>query len=234
MGNIPGKIIAIIPARGGSKGIPRKNVKLFLGHPLLSHTIQAAIQSQRVDAVYVSTEDDEIAEVAEQSGAHTIRRPDHLAVDTATTESAIEHALEYLAKQSIFPELLVLLQATSPLRPAGAIDRAIDIFYENDCDSLLSISATHRFFWQTRDKVAVPNYDFLHRPRRQDIHPDDIRYLENGSLYIFTRQHFQDTGNRLGGKIGYIEFPESCSHEIDTHLDWIILETIARELKLVP
>ncbi|MCF7796634.1 MAG: acylneuraminate cytidylyltransferase family protein [Lentisphaeria bacterium] len=222
------KTIAIIPARGGSKGIPGKNIKLFNGKPLIAWSITYALSAGHVDQVLVSTEDDEIAAVAREFGAGVIPRPELLAGDTASTESAISHALEWLEGQGVQPEKVVLLQATSPLRPENSLDEAITHFDKGGFDSLLSLSPTHRFFWRTRGDIAEAEYDFLRRPRRQDMQLDEIRYVENGSLYIFTRQHFLKIGNRLGGKIGYVVFPEWYSMEIDTPLDFEILERMAK------
>jgi len=184
--------------------------------------------------VYVSTEDAEIAAVAEQFGAEVIPRPVALATDTATTESAIGQALEWLPKQGVQPEVIVLLQATSPLRPAGSLDAALEKFHQGAFDSLLSLAPTHRFFWRIHNNTAAAEYDFKRRPRRQDMQPGDIRYVENGSVYIFTRRHFEKTGNRLGGKIGYVIFPEVYSLEIDTPLDFEILERRAKSMRPKP
>lgn len=226
----PVKTIAIIPARGGSKGIPRKNIKSFNGKPLIAWSVAYALAANRVDRVYVSTEDDEIATVARDSGADVIPRPMDLAGDAATTESVISHAINWLNGQGIEPGTIVLLQATSPLRPENSLDEALDRFENGNFDSLLSLSPTHRFFWRARGEIAEAEYDFMRRPRRQDMQPEEIRHVENGSLYIFTRQHFLKTGNRLGGKIGYVIFPEVYSMEIDSPLDFEILERMAKSI----
>ena len=125
----------------------------------------------------------------------------------------------------------MLLQVTSPLRPNGSLDKALNHFTKGRYDSLLSISPTHRFFWRVKDdNTAYAEYDYLNRPLRQDMKLEDMRYLENGSLYIFTRKHFEKTGNRLGGKIGYVKWPEEYSIEIDTPLDFICAEQIYKNL----
>ncbi|MEK6900492.1 MAG: acylneuraminate cytidylyltransferase family protein, partial [Nanoarchaeota archaeon] len=119
------KIVAIIPARGGSKRIPRKNIKLLAGKPLIAYTIEAAKRSASLDRIFVSTEDEEIAKVASYYGAEIIKRPDILATDNATTESVLCHAVNNLEKEGYFPELVVLLQPTSPLRGSYIIDKAV-------------------------------------------------------------------------------------------------------------
>ena len=172
----------------------------------------------------VSTNDDKIAKIARKTGARIVKRPSELATDKATTESAIHHFFNKFNKK---PDIIVLLQPTSPYRPKGSLEKAITHFTENGFDSLLSITPTHRFFWRAKDDLTVfAEYDYLNRPRRQDMKLDDIRYVENGSLYIFTRKQFEKMGNRLGGKIGYVEWPEEYSLEIDTPLDFNMVEKI--------
>ncbi|MBT5078112.1 MAG: acylneuraminate cytidylyltransferase family protein, partial [Candidatus Marinimicrobia bacterium] len=106
---------------------------------------------------------------------------------------------------------------------------ALDKFIKNNFDSLLSISPTHNFFWSIDKNDNInPKYNYLNRPRRQDLKKDEMSFVENGSLYIFTYEHFLSVKNRLGGKIGYIEFDEKYSHEIDTKLDFKILEALAK------
>lgn len=182
--------------------------------------------------MFVSTDDDEIAAVSIENGATIIPRPAELAGDTATTESAIEHAISWWEGQGLKPEIIILLQATSPLRPDGSLDLSLKDFQAGSYDSLLSISPTHRFFWRVDGDEAHAEYDYLNRPRRQDMTSADIRYVENGSVYIFTLDHFKRTGNRLGGKIGYTVFPEEYSPEIDSHSDFTLLEEIAGKLKI--
>jgi len=221
------KIIAIIPARGGSKAIPKKNIKIFAGKPLIVHSIEQALTTPQIDTVYVSTDDDEIAKVSRKVGAEIIHRPREISGDTATTESAIEHTLSVLKEK---PNIIVLLQATSPLRPKSSIENAIDKFINGNYDSLLSISPTHRFFWKIKNGQINAEYDYMNRPRRQAIKQEDIKYVENGSIYIFTREHFEKNGNRLGGRIGYVIFPEEYSFEIDNYSDFEFFEILAKQL----
>ena len=219
-------IIAIIPARGGSKGLPHKNLLSFNGEPLVVHSINYAKECSLVNTVYVSTDDDEIASVSSHSGASIIQRPSELSGDTATTESAIEHVLSTL---EVKPDIIILLQATSPFRPKKSLKVALDKFIKNSFDSLLSISPTHKFFWLIdKNNNINPKYNYLNRPRRQDLKKDEMSFIENGSLYIFTYEHFISLKNRLGGKIGYIEFNEKYSHEIDTELDFNFLEAMVK------
>jgi len=214
------KIVTFIPARGGSKGIPRKNVLPFLGFPLINYSIEYAKTCDLVDGIYVSTNDKEIAEISSSSGAQVINRPNNISTDTATTESAIHHFLNVIDDK---PDIIILLQATSPLRPAGSLADAINTFIQGEFDSLLSLTPTHQFFWEVDGNIALPKYDFKNR----DFRPSDIPYDENGSLYIFTRKHFEKTGNRLGGRIGYIIFAEKYGYQIDSMDDFNHLESLA-------
>ena len=222
------KIIVFIPARGGSKGIPNKNIKELAGKPLIVHTIAYAMESNLINEIIVSTDDSKILKIAKNSGAVVIKRPTELSTDTSTTESAIEHYINFTKEK---PDIIVLTQATSPLRPKDSLDKALKHFQKGGYDSLLSICPTHRFFWRVKEKeTAYAEYDYLNRPMRQDLKKVDMRYMENGSLYIFTRNHFEKTGNRLGGKIGYVEWPEEYSIEIDSSLDFMFVEQIYNDL----
>ena len=217
-------ITALIPGRGGSKTLPGKNIKEFAGKPLIIHSIEYALESKFVYEVVVSTDDSKISKISRDAGAAIIKRPDELSTDTAATESAVEH---YLNSRSKKPDIIVLLQATSPLRPKNSLDKAITYFIKEDFDSLLSITPTHHFFWRVKDdNTAYAEYDYLYRPLRQDMNPEDMRYIENGSLYIFTRKHFEKIGNRLGGKIGYVAWSEEYGLEIDTPLDFEFVEKL--------
>jgi len=219
-------IIVIIPARGGSKGLPRKNILPFNNIPLIVHSINYAKECNLVDNIYVSTDDNEIASISSEYGATIIERPLELSGDSATTESAIDHALSTLETK---PEIIILLQPTSPFRPKSSLQVALDKFIQNNFDSLLSISPTHHFFWSIDENDNInAKYDYLNRPRRQDLKKENVRFVENGSLYIFTYDHFKSMNNRLGGKIGYIEFDEKYSHEIDTKLDFKFLEALVK------
>jgi len=223
--------IAIIPARGGSKGIPDKNIKLFGGIPLLGHSIRHAVQSKLVDRVFVSTDSTKIAEIAAEFGAEIIQRPPEMATDTASSELALSHALESIKEQNILPSKVIFLQATSPFRRSDDIDRALFRLQASGADSLVSVAPNHRFFWRKRpDGSAEPiNYDYQHRPRRQDML---TQYIENGSIYIFTPDMFQRCNNRLGGKICVYEMDEITALEIDSELDFRVAELLFEDWAL--
>ncbi len=196
-----GKTIALIPARGGSKGIPRKNLQRVGGRPLVVRSILHARAANRIDGVYVSTDDDDIAAVAIGAGGEVIRRPENLSGDTASTESAVEHALSELDERGVDVEVVVLLQCTSPFRSGGQLDAALARFESSGCDSLFSGVPFHGFVWKPNNRapgLEPATYDPARRPRRQEIR--DI-YLETGSFYVFRRSLFENTGSRMGGHI---------------------------------
>ncbi|MCK4302580.1 MAG: acylneuraminate cytidylyltransferase family protein, partial [candidate division Zixibacteria bacterium] len=146
------KTLAIIPARGGSKGIPRKNLRLLAGKPLIAHTIEHARQARSIDRILVSTDDPEIASVSQRYGAEVIFRPSEISGDTASSESALLHALEHLEKTEGYrPDLVAFLQCTSPLTSPGDIDSTVQALLDGDADSALAVTPFPYFLWQ-RDK----------------------------------------------------------------------------------
>lgn len=218
--------IAVIPARGGSKGIRKKNIVEFKGSPLLSHTVVQA-EASAIDHVFVSTDDSEIAAVGRAAGASIINRPDELSGDEATTESALLHALDSLAAEGISPDTLVLLQCTSPLRSSADINNTLSLVTESGFDSALSCCEDHKFYWRDADDHAEPiNYEPTERKRRQEM---EKRYQENGSIYVARREILETEACRIGGKVGIYQMPKSLSFEIDTPEDMRIVSAIADE-----
>lgn len=221
-------VVAIIPARGGSKGVFRKNIRLLAGKPLIAHSILDAKEAKLIDKVYVSTDAPEIAEVSRKYGAEAIYRPDELATDTATSESALAHALSEIEKTGVFPDLVVFLQCTSPIRTGADIDGAIRQLKAENADSLLSVSPSHKFIWEEVNGIAKSvNYDYRHRQRRQDMKP---QYVENGSIYIFKPWVLKNLGNRLGGKIAMFLMNEVASWEIDSITDFKTVDLLLSKL----
>ncbi len=219
------KILALIPARGGSKGIPRKNLVQLAGRPLLAHSIEQARATPGIDLIVVSTDDDEIARCATEWGAEVVRRPAALGSDTASSESALHHALDELKETRGYePDLVVFLQATSPARRPGDIRQAIETLDAEAADSLFSACTVHGFVWrQQGDALDALTYDHSQRPRRQDIGED---LLENGSIYLFKPEILRNHDNRLGGKVAVHRMDPLDSFQIDEPADLELFERL--------
>lgn len=210
------KTIALIPARGGSKGIPNKNIIDFCGKPLLAWSILQAKSSERINQVVVSTDSKEIAGVAQAFGAQIIWRPPETATDTATSESALIHAVKLLNLTD--NDLVVFLQATSPLRETSDIDLAISKWQDSGADSLFSGAEIGDFYIWTKknNELKSANYDYRERGTRQSYEQNFGRqFVENGSIYLFRPQQMVARKNRLGGKIEISEMSFWKSFEVD-------------------
>ena len=223
------KIIAVIPARGGSKEIPRKNVKILAGKPLIAWTIDAAKKSKYLDRVIVSTEDREIAEMSKKYGAEAIKRPEELAGDNVLIWPVLTQLINYLEKKENYkPDIIVLLQPTSPLRFTNHIDESIETLLEGDCDSLVSACPFHYYIWRRKEEEAFPvNYDFRKRQVRQETTPE---YRENGAIYIMKKKTFMKEKTIPCGKVGLSIMPVENSFEIDDDFDFWLCETIMKKL----
>lgn len=217
------RAVAVIPARGGSKGILRKNLREVGGAPLVVHTIRQALAATQVDRVYVSTDDDEIRAVSLAAGAQVIERPEDIAGDTVTSEAVISHALPLMRADGPF-DLVVFLQATAPLRGRGDVDGAIDTLVREKADSLLSVSRSHRFLWRIgKNGPEAINYDPANRPRRQDL---EAQYVENGSIYVFHPWVLEQLNNRLGGRVAMYEMTASAAFDIDDEIDLAVIDLL--------
>lgn len=219
------KTVAFIPVRGGSKSIPLKNIKLINGRPLVYWTILAAVECEKIDKVFVSTDSQIIKNTIEQfefDKVDVVPRSESTATDTASTESAM---LEF-AKQYEFDNI-VLIQATSPLLTSGDLQKGLEIFTLPQYDSILSVVRQKRFIWKENEEgVALPvNYDVFNRPRRQEF---DGYLVENGAFYICSRKDLLRSGNRVSGRIGVVEMSEESYFEIDEPCDWIVIENFMK------
>lgn len=223
------RILAVIPARGGSKGVPGKNLRPLAGKPLIAHSIEQALAADSITTVVVSTDDERIAEVAGVAGAQVpFLRPAELATDAAPTEPAMRHALEHMEALNGRYDAIMLLQPTSPLRLPGTLERAIERFDESGADSLLGVVESHAFFWR-EGSPPVASFDYRNRPRRQDIPDAYRRFRETGSLYITGRDAFMAENNRLAGRIALFHMNEREGWEIDTETDFAILEALMNQ-----
>jgi CMP-N-acetylneuraminic acid synthetase len=222
------KCVAIIPARGGSKGIPQKNLQLLAGKPLVAHSIINALGTASINRVFVSTDDPKIARVSQEYGADIIWRPAEISSDSATSESALLHALDFLQENEGYqPDLLVFLQCTSPLTLAEDIEGTIQALIQNQADSALSVSPFHYFLWgydKDGDVMAI-NHNKYVRPRRQDRDP---QYVETGAVYVMQVSGFLKARHRFFGKIAMYEMPLERRLEIDEPVDLQIAEVLMK------
>ncbi len=216
----------IIPARGGSKGVPRKNLRRVGGVPLIGRAIAAALAADRIDRVVVSTDDDEITAVAEEWGAQVVRRPAEIAGDTASSESALLHALGVLGEDGVDVGVIAFLQATSPFIDPRALDDGIRLVSEGEFDSVFSAIETYGFLWRRESDGSADglNHDKALRPRRQDREP---HYLETGAFYVMDAAGFRSAAHRFFGRVGLVEVDESTAIEIDTLAELEIARAIA-------
>lgn len=216
-------VLCIVPARGGSKAIPRKNVRLLAGKPLLAYSIEQAKATPGIGRVVISTDDAEIAAVAREYGADVVPRPPEISGDQASSEAALLHTLDYLQDHEGYaPETVVFLQATSPLRRPDDIQDALNHFEQENADSLLSVGPLHGFVWRIKGKQTRSfSYDYQHRLRRQDA-PEDV--VENGSIYIFKPWVLREHHNRLGGKIVAYRMRAQESFQVDEPDDMELME----------
>ncbi|MHC2626597.1 CMP-N,N'-diacetyllegionaminic acid synthase [Bradyrhizobium huanghuaihaiense] len=221
------KTLAVIAARGGSKGIPHKNLLDLCGKPLLAWTVEQARAAQGVDMVAVSSDSDRILEAAEAAGAVGVRRPDDISGDLASSESAWLHALEAVDGRMGRFERIVALQATSPIRESGDIEAALATFDREHLDSLLSVCEVEDYFnWRIGQNGPEPiNYDYRNRRMRQQI---EKRYLENGSFYVLIPSLLREQSNRLGGKIGFHVMERHKMFQIDRPEDVKLCGAIMR------
>ena len=207
------KIISLIPARKGSKGIPNKNLISLCGKPLISYAIQASKKS-KVDETWVSSDSEEILKVSENLGAKTIKRPLKFSNDNASSESALIHFAE-----NVNFDILVFIQCTSPLVKAKDINQGLKKIQK--FDSIVSVSETHQMFWDDNG----PLYDINNRERRQD---SNRKYIETGSFFITSKKNLLKYKNRLSGNIGFVEIPKYRSFDIDCYDDIKIVEAIMK------
>lgn len=220
------KVLALIPARGGSKRLPRKNVAILAGKPLIAWTIEAANKSKYIDTVVVSTDDNEIAEVSECYGAQIpFRRPEELASDAATSNDVILHALQTLEEEF---DLIVLLQPTSPLRNETHIDESLDVLLSKDGEGVISVApCDHSPLWanilpETGDmKGFLRSYENV---RSQDL---EKFYRLNGAIYAFHVDSILDEkGISYSENVYSYIMPSEFSVDIDTELDFKIAEVL--------
>ncbi len=217
------EILAIIPARGGSKGIPGKNIKPLAGKPLIAYTIEASLKSKYITRTVVSTEDGRIKEAALAFGAEVVDRPAELAQDVTKTAPVLLQVLDELEKTGYKPDITVLLQCTCPLRDEKQIDEAFELFFNSDCDSVFAarpMGVTHALWRKNLDGTYEGLYDYRHRPRRQDTDLHLPMYCETGATYIIRTDVLKEVKDFIGkkpevylnGAIGDIDAPSDFEY----------------------
>lgn len=216
------KNVALIPLRGGSKSIPLKNIKMINGRPLAFWVIEAAVNCQYIDKVFISTDCNKIKSTIGKYNSDkvmVINRSEENAMDDSSTESVM---LEFAEKYDF--ENIVLIQATSPLLEAEDLNKGFELMYDGGYSSILSAVRQKRFIWKNvGNKFKPVNYDYMNRPMRQSF---DGYLVENGAFYITSRDDLINTKCRISNNIGIVEMKEESYFEIDEYEDWIIVEKL--------
>ncbi len=222
-------VLGIIPARGGSKSIPKKNIHPLAGKPVIVWTIEAAQRAELLDRIVVSTDDQEIAAVSRSAGAEVIDRPAELATDAAQTEPVLLHVLEHLRQtEGYVPDVTVLLQCTVPLRGADIIDMGIRKLEETGCDVVMTVAPIQH--WHLRGQIGegdrfLPEYDYKGRKFTQQV---PKKYSENGALFVMRTSLLLEEQCRLGGDVRVIVMDPMRSIDIDDYDDLRLVEEIMR------
>ncbi|MBO4890910.1 MAG: UDP-2,4-diacetamido-2,4,6-trideoxy-beta-L-altropyranose hydrolase [Lachnospiraceae bacterium] len=227
------KTLIVIPARGGSKRIPRKNVRIMCGKPLIAYSIdnaKALRENMHMDVdVAVSTDDEELGGIVEKRGVEVIARPAELATDTVTLDPVIFHAVGKMEeKKGIRYDIVITMQATSPTLKASTIAKAIEYFENHDFDTVLSATNKPHLSWGVNaDGEYVKNYE--KRLNSQELPPN---YLETGG-FLITRRECVSAEGRIGKKVSIFEIAEDEAVDIDTYSDWVLCENILRRKKIM-
>jgi N-acylneuraminate cytidylyltransferase len=212
--------VAIIPARGGSKRLPRKNVRRFAGKPLLVHSIEVAQKVPAIRRIIVTTDDGETADIARDAGAEVVIRPAELSTDHSTTASAIRHALVTAFAAGGMPRGVVTLQPNCPLRSAALVASAIERFEREAADSVVSVTCNHRKLGAIEGGSFVPRYRT--GMRSQDMAPE---YFENGVVYVSSTERVVENEDLFGTRIiPIVTDPLYALGDIDTELDFRVAE----------
>jgi N-acylneuraminate cytidylyltransferase len=215
-------VVAVIPARGGSKGVPGKNLKKVGGISLVARAVRAALATESISAVYVSTDDPAIAAAARAAGAAAIDRPDELSGDRASSEAALLHALDSLPSPV---DVVVFIQATSPFIDPIDLDAAVTRVIEGESDVVFSARKTHAFLWRiTEEGAAGVNHDASFRPRRQDMEP---QFQETGAFYVMRAAGFRAAGYRFFGRVGIAVVSDLTAIDIDSADDLELATRVA-------
>jgi CMP-N-acetylneuraminic acid synthetase/spore coat polysaccharide biosynthesis predicted glycosyltransferase SpsG len=218
--------VAIIPARGGSKGIPRKNVRLLNGKPLIAYVIETAKRAANIDKVVVSTEDEEIASVSKQYGAEVIMRPPELSTDEVPLDPVIDYTVKRI-EENFNVNIVVTIQPTSPLLKTETLEEIINKVQAEDLDTIITAVDDRHLAWNKIDNQFVPRY--TKRVNRQYL-PSEFR--ETGAVFA-TKREFVTENNRIGNNLSLFEVDKYESVDIDSPLDWWVAEKLLRRKKVL-
>lgn len=221
------KIFCLIPARGGSKGIPDKNIRILGDKPLVAWSIEAAKGSKYVDYIYVSTDDKRIAKIAEKYGANTEPlRPKELATDESVIMDTVVYTINYFESHGEKYDILVLIQATSPFTTTADIDNAIEILFEKKGECVVSLcESEYHPYWMNTLPPDGNMKDFL-KPEIVDLNRQDLPkyYRLTGSIFIATTDYLKKYKSFFGDKTYAYILPQERSIDIDKELDWLLAE----------
>ena len=222
------EILAIIPARGGSKGIPHKTIKILDGMPLIVHSIQAALLAKSITRIIVSTDDDKIATIARKAGAEVSIRPNEISGDKTSSETALLYVLNELEqKENYRPDIVVFLQCTSPLTLSEDIDGTVSTLLKEKADSAFSAIRFYHFIWHRKlYGVEGINHDKNVRPMRQER---EEQFLENGAIYAFLTDGFLNSKHRFFGNTAIYEMPPERCLEIDEPYDFELAQNALKQ-----
>ena len=230
------RILGLIPARGGSKGIPNKNKKLLAGKPLLRYTAEAALASRSLDRIIFSSEDETLIALAEGFGvAVPFKRPEHLATDKAGSLEVVQHAVKTMQDAGEKFDAVCLLQLTTPFRDASTIDEAVSKFIKEGSDSLISVQKVphqynpHWVFEAHEGMLKIATGDSEIIKRRQEL---PVSYIRDGAIYITKTEVLMNENSFFGSSISFIETDPKTYVNIDTQEDWEKAEDIAKTLNL--
>jgi N-acylneuraminate cytidylyltransferase len=213
-------VFAIVPARGGSQGIPLKNLKEIDGHPLVSIAASHGLEAESIDHTVVNSDHKDIRSAGAEAGAEVMDRPERFTQDDSVQEvdRLLQWCVEQLEDEGRHVDVVVLLYPTAPLRTVESIDEAVAKVADGEFDSVLSLYEDDSYHWERDGKTVTPsNYDPAKRGPRQK--EDWNQWVENKAIYVMDRDLLMETGCRLGGTIGYVEMPEWRSVDVDTTSD---------------
>ena len=229
-------VLAIIPARGGSKGIPGKNIREFAGKPLIVHSIEASLKCPLVNRTVVSTDDDKIAEISKAHGAQIIKRPDELAADTSLVIDAMKHAVLKVEEEGEDVDIVLLLEPTSPFRRAQDLEKCVQVLLEDKADSVATFTDSHvspNRLWRVSEDIVEPYIKgavpWLPRQKQPKA------YELTGQVYALSRKIlFENEGSisTLSGRIFPVITPRETALDIDTEFDFVMAEKVMEHFQL--